>query len=204
MATYSLKVINNSVNKGDITLFQSPPDDSLDLMSTAWLTKLVNPNTTLQFIWEQDYNLVWDETGNLEPGVTFNASQVVPASLKDNNEIMFTKRDGAYQFINQKKAANDDAFIINCDGTIPNKKAAVGIGMSGAPILLRQAQPNINFSFIPSTPPKYWITFGKYTQGQVIDTTIIYAQSASIVFPANVYKMTATLNPDNTWTITPN
>ena len=44
------------------------------------------------------------------------------------------------------------------------------------------------------------ISFGNYTTGEAIDISSMTG-AAQIVFPVNVYSMTATLNANNTWTI---
>jgi hypothetical protein len=50
--------------------------------------------------------------------------------------------------------------------------------------------------------PEYWIAFGNFTTGETIDSSSM-TNPAQIVFPPNVYSMTATLNADDTWTIAP-
>ncbi len=97
------------------------------------------------------------------------------------------------------KGPRGGSLYIMEDGRIPVGQASVGIGMSGFGTFVAPAQPNMNLIFTPN--PEYWITFGTYVQGEVVDITAVN-NPAQIKFPLNVYSMTAILNPDNTWTIT--
>ena len=53
----------------------------------------------------------------------------------------------------------------------------------------------------PPTQPNYYIIFGEFMLGQVLDLEQI-TNNAQINFPPNVYQMYAILGPDNQWTIT--
>lgn len=196
---YELHFINNSTNDGDVCVYQKDPDIGVaDVMSLAWLTKRLHTNSTVVFDWDIDYSFVWSETGKLKPKVHFNASQVLQADLSDNNKVTFDY-DGAYMFTDQTSGAEGELHIKE-NSTIPMKMASVGIGMSGKGTFVVQAQPNENLSFRPH--PKYWITFGNFTEGMVLDITEI-TNDKEIVFPPNVYSMTAILNQDNSWTVHP-
>jgi len=72
--------------------------------------------------------------------------------------------------------------------------------MSGSGTFVVQAQPNMNAIF--TFHPEYWITFGNFKEGEVLDITQI-TNKAQITFPPNIYSMAAILNQDNTWTIKP-
>lgn len=76
----------------------------------------------------------------------------------------------------------------------------VGIGMSGSPTFVVNAQPNMNLTFTPH--PEYWIAFGNFNAGEVIDVQAI-SNAAKIDFPPGIVAMNVTLNQDNTWEITP-
>ncbi|HEV8432375.1 MAG TPA: hypothetical protein VGR95_03105 [Thermoanaerobaculia bacterium] len=71
--------------------------------------------------------------------------------------------------------------------------------MAGWGTTVVQALPNFQTVFTPR--PRFFITFGNYSRGQVLDTRLITTK-AEISFPPGVLSMTATLNPDFTWTIT--
>ncbi|MEP2707826.1 MAG: protein rhiA [Roseibium sp.] len=206
--TYTLTFVNNSNNNWDFCCYQEDPNiGTQDVMSLAWFAFPVASTTSVSFSWTIDYQLVWSQTGKLGAGVNFSASQKWDADLTGNNGVDFTRKPNkAFTFENLDSFDNSGTFYINQDGTIPANTAAVGInmGIDGAPpgagsgTFVVPAQPNITASFTPK--PTYWVTFGKYVPGQVLDIQQITAK-AQVKFPANVYDMFAILGPDNSWTI---
>jgi hypothetical protein len=198
---YSLTFVNNSSNTWDAAVYQKDPDLGVpNVQSLAWFTKTAAPTTKLVFTWTINYSFIWSETGQLVPGVQFNASQDWPADLSTTNQVSFTKSP-AYTFQNQTQGPAAGTLYISQDNTIPSKVASVGIGMSGAGVFAVQAQPNLQATFVPH--PQYWITFGQFTQGEVLDIGQITSKAANVKYPFNVYSMTAILGPDNKWTVNP-
>lgn len=203
MSQYQLYFVNNSTISGSACVYQQDPNIGMpNVMSLAWFAKAANPNTSLLFQWNIDYNFVWSETGVLTPGVIFMAAEKVGANLKDQNLIEFTKENDAFTFKKPpKKGTTSGTLFIDQDDTIPSKMASVGVGMSGKGTFVVESQPSVLAKFTPH--PQYWITFGTYQLGQVMDVETIVDKSAQIEFPPAVSTMTATLNKDNTWTVTP-
>lgn len=193
--------INNSTNTGDMMCFQQDPNISASgVFSLAWFAKSAHPNTHIDFSWEIDYSFVWAETGQLKPGVIFNASQTVATDpYGDNNQITLTYTDEAYDFIDQTQGSPTGSLYIKENNTIPLKQASVGIGMSGTGTFVVDAQPNYNETFTPH--PTYWVAFGSYKTGEVLDIQSV-TNTAEVSFPAGITHMYAILNEDNTWTIT--
>jgi rhizosphere induced protein len=70
--------------------------------------------------------------------------------------------------------------------------------MSGNGTRVVPAEPNLAAVFTPH--PEYWISFGSFVPGQVIDTQTM-VNSDQVDFPVNVYQMTATLDSGNNWTL---
>lgn len=195
---YTLKAINNSSNSGNFCVFQEDPDLGVsNVMSLAWFSKYAYPSTTVNFTWTVDYNFVWSETGVLIPGVVFDASQSFDADLQNANQITLSYA-GGYNFINQTKGPKPGILYIKEDASIPLKQASVGIGMSGFGTFVVQAQPNLNLNFTPH--PRYFIVFGNYEPGEVLDISEM-TNTAEIDFPPNVYSMSAILGSDNAWTV---
>lgn len=198
--TYALNFKNNSSNAGDVCLYQTSPNlDMPNVMSLAWLARSSSPGMALQLQWQIEYAFVWGETGELVPGVVFRDSEMLPAGLQGNNQVTLTFNQ-FYSFINQTAGPRSGSLYILEDSTIPFNQAAVGISMSGAGTFVLPAQPNVSLVFTPA--PTYWITFGNYTPGQVLDVESM-VNSAQIAFPPGVYTMSAVLNPDNSWTVSP-
>jgi len=198
---YSVQFRNHSSNNGSVCVYQTQPDLSSNVMSLAWFTQYVYQTSTATYSWSIDYSFVWAETGELMPGITFLDTQNWSADLSTTNKVTFTHdaQHGAYTFKDQTAGSAGSLTIVE-DNTIPLKQASVGIGMSGAGTFVVQAQPNLSLIFTPH--PQYWITFGNYTQGEVLDITSI-TNAALLSFPTGVYSLVATLNQDNTWTIEP-
>ncbi|QRK09335.1 hypothetical protein JQX13_04085 [Archangium violaceum] len=198
---YSLLFVNNSTNLGDACVYQTSPElGAPGMMSLAWFAKTAAPTTRIRFAWTVDYDFVWAEVGELMPGVLFEAGQIWRTNLSTTNQVDFTFAGGAYTFTNQMKGPQAGVLYINQSGNIASAQAAVGIGMSGRSTFAVQAQPSMCVTFVPR--PRYWITFGDYAQGEVLDVARII-NPAEIQFPINVYSMTAILNKDDSWTIKP-
>ncbi len=197
---YSLTFKNNSTRSGSAAVYQTSPNLPPGAMSLVWFSKFANPNTQIVFQWQIDYSFVWAQTGVLKPGVVFLAAQMWQADLSSSNQVTFSQQGGMFTFQNQGPGPQQGTLYILENNTISLNQAAVGIGMSGAGTFVVQALPNYKLSFTPQ--PQYWITFGDYIQGQVLDVTTI-PSPARVDFPAGVYSMTATLNQDDSWTIQP-
>jgi len=198
---YTLRFVNNSQNMATACVYQTDPEIGVpNVMSLAWFAKGAAPTTHIAFSWQIDYSFVWSEIGTLAPGVMFDASQVWDADLTSMNQVSFTCQGGIYTFANQQIGPSPGSLTILEDSTLPANQAAVGIGVSRKPAYVVQAQPNWNLTFIPH--PEYWITFGNFLEGEVLDVQSI-SNKAEVRFPPNVYSMTAILNPDNTWSVKP-
>lgn len=200
MQKYSLSVTNNSNSFGNICVFQTLPDQPENMASLAWFSKPAHPGTTVNFDWNVDYNFVWSHEGELAPGATFNASQTIGAGPSDmtKNSIGFTKESGTYHFMETNRTTRAGRLGIYTDQTVPHGEASVGIGMSGSGAFAVPATPNYNFTFTPH--PKYWVTFGNYEKGEVLDIESL-TDAAEIIFEPNVYSMKAVLENDNVWRV---
>jgi GDP-D-mannose dehydratase len=59
-----------------------------------------------------------------------------------------------------------------------------------------QARPNQSLTFSPH--PKYYIAYGDYVEGDVIDVNSIN-NPLELPYPTGVYALTTTLNANGTW-----
>jgi hypothetical protein len=157
----------------------------------------VSPRTELIFSWQPSYDFVWMESGNLAPGITFAAVEVLPATLPASSLVTLTYGSEAFGFIDQQQGQND-SLMITCDGTIPMDTASVGIGMAGSATEVMQAAPNMTFTFAPTA--RYWMTLADVVQGEIFDPSKL-EPVVPLVFEPNVYALTVTLNPDGTVTV---
>lgn len=195
---YQVQIKNNATFTGKFCVYQRQPDvEQMGAMTLAWFSKGAHPNTSVDFKWDVNYNFVWSETGNLERGVIFDASQTLNADLKMNNKVTFQHDDNGYYFTDQTTdAAHAGELIIAQQNSIPANEAAVGIGMSGFGTFIWKAEPNVPLTIEPK--PEYWVTYGQYQQGEVLDMQeIVY--SLKLQYPLNKYVAKVELLSDNTW-----
>ena len=170
-------------------------------MPVVWFSKTVHPTTRSRFTWDpSDQGFVWTLSGRLAPGIVADASQYWRSDLNSDNLVNFTKSEGAYTFADQRQGEVPGSLFIEADGTITPGQAAVGAGMAGAPTLLVQANPHTMYQVSPH--PQYWIVFGRFLEGEVLDVQVLN-NPAQIEFPVNTYSMTAILKPDFSWEIKP-
>ncbi len=199
---YSLIVENQSTNSASISVYQTYPSAGIfEGQPLAWLSKYSHPGTNVAFKWKDEYNFVWGESYVLGD-VALQVSQVIPAATEVGQTIRlsYDKRHDAYYFQPSRATLQAGSLIIEQGGDIPLKQAFVGIGMAGKATFTVPAQPNITLNFKPQ--PKYWLTFGRYTEGKAIDMSLVTNQ-VEVKFPENVQVMKATLNKDNSWTVKP-
>ena len=197
---YKLTVNNKSRNYGNICVFQTMPDQPDNLLSLAWFSKAAHPETSIEFEWTTDYNFVWSNQGDLKPGVIFRASQVKyadPSNISQNS-IAFVKQYDAYHFAETDKTTKEGRLGIYTDQSVPHGEASVGIGMSGSGTFAVTATPNFSFIFQPH--PRYWIAFGDYKVGTVMDIESM-SNIKEVVFETDIYNKEITLKEDNTWQI---
>lgn len=203
MATvYSLDVTNKSKNFGNICVYQTNPEGNpanANVFSLAWFSKACHPETTVVFEWTIDYSFVWSETGKLVQGVKFRASEVANCDPSDtaNNSILFSKPFGAYRFEAPKYQARPGSLDIYTSELVPHAEASVGIGMAGKAALVCEATPNYTYTFTPH--PTYWVAFGTFQPGEVIDLNKVTSHSKQVVFEPNVYSVALILNGKNEW-----
>jgi len=200
MPTYTINFLNNSDSTGNFCIFQQKPNGpNEESFALAWLVKPAIPNTKVPISWNTDLYFFWAKTGELKPGVIFNAGDALRTNLTENNAVTLIKQDHNYKFTDQKTWHQKGILNISTDDTTAFNQASIGVGMSGSATIAAQAQTSRNFSF--SLSFKYWITFSDVQQGQVLDQSDI-PDAVQIIFPDGIFSMNATLNQDNTWTVT--
>jgi rhizosphere induced protein len=196
---YTLTLKNESGSTWSFYVFQQLPQQSADVFSLAWFaseTQIVSGGQVI-FQWDVDYGFVWSETGQVIPGVVFNASQVIPADPSSANLTTFSDVNNTPSLSTAAQGSPEGTLVISQDGTIPANKFAVGICMSGAGTFVVPGKMNVKASFTP-TPP-YWIAAGTQQQvGTILDITQ-QTQAQQVEFPANTYELTYILNGSNVW-----
>ncbi|MBT3257940.1 MAG: hypothetical protein HN366_16010 [Deltaproteobacteria bacterium] len=199
---YAIEFQNRSEYSGPICIYQTNyQTGSYGIMPVAWFVKKAFPNTNITFTWSKDYSFCWAHTGELLPGILFETAQFANTDLFSSNQITLTGNGSSWEFVNQTYGPQPGRLFISQDSNIGQDLVSVGIGMNSSPIYATQAEPFMMTSFSPDSP-KYWITFGNYKPGEVLDADMI-TNEAQILFPQGIYSMEAVLNPDMTWSIGP-
>jgi hypothetical protein len=150
--------------------------------------------------WELDYNFYWCPTAPLSPitpGSVFALSSIA-ANMSTANSVNFSASTGTYAFSPPVAGPAVGNLYINQDATIVAGQAAVGIGMCNYPVFAVPAAPSTNLIFTPTF--NYFVTFGTFVTGQVLDAAQIAAGQA-FAFEPGITTVYATLAADGTWTI---
>lgn len=197
--TYSVSITNHSSHSSYFMLYQNDPTSwDPNALALAWFAKFSNPGpqALVRFSWEVGWGFSWAETGDLKPGVQFEASDSRVAS-PGNNQITLTY-NGAYDFVNQQAGADPNRLYIREDSSIPTSSlASVGVTMSGSTVYATQARPTTNLTLTPH--PTYYLAYGNYAPGDVIDVSTIN-NPLPLVYQTGVYALRTTLNINDTWT----
>lgn len=199
MTQYSLTCVNNSKLTGDFCVFQKQPPIAPmpgNLFATAWLVKPAASTTSVTFTWNTDYGFTWSETGTLIPGVTFKASQTWAADLSGHNYVDLTVDPvGATTFANSSGNGIPGGLTINQTGLVVPGQTSIGIAMSGSAMCAIQAAPNMKAVFTPH--PSYYVMFGTFEQGQVIDIEDLTSNYQQVTFYGAQTSATVVLGGNN-------
>jgi len=211
--SYKLIVNNQSANDATFAVYQKKPDieGASNVFTLAWFTKYAYQGTTATFTWEVTYDFVWSRSGILKPGVIFTAGQTLPADPNSDdgglNKITldYDPQNDAFHFKDEvSDPAASGSLVAKTSNDVPQSSgnptyaAAVGIGMSGYGTFVVQTQPNMTVKFEPHLT--YYVVFGNFKQGQVVDIESIYGDALEVTYD-NVFTHTATLDKDNKWTL---
>jgi hypothetical protein len=193
---YTVNIRNNAASSDYLMVFQNDPGSfSSDALSLAWFSKYSNPGSSVKFTWTVDWGLSWCETGSLQPGVVFDASQLWSGTQGENETIL--DYNLAYFFGANSKGPDASCLYLVESSNIPvNSDCAVGVTMSGSTVYATQALPNTTLTFSPH--PVYYLAYGSFEQGQVLNVSSIN-NPLELVYPTGVYSLDVTLNADNTW-----
>jgi hypothetical protein len=197
MTTYSLTCVNNSQLSGSFAVFQKPPPMTIpgNVFSLAWFARPTAPSSRVTFTWNLDYNFVWAETGELMPGINFDASQVVDADPNGQNCINLTQDEyGATTFAGQNDDGAVGSLTIKQLSNVAPNRTSVGVGMSGSGTFALQASPNMTAVFTPH--PNYWVIFGNFKTGDVMDIEDV-SGSVEVTYGGALTARTAMLSIDN-------
>lgn len=198
---YQLKVINYSKNYGDICVFQTLPDQPDNLLSLAWFSKAVHPNTAVEFNWSMDYSFTWTESEALRPGAVFSAEEEKKINLevpaKTASALSVSNEDKPF-FKQTEQTVPAGEIGILTDQTMTGEDYAIGINVAGAPAFAMQAEPDLHFTFRPH--PQYWVALGDFKKGEVLPPEIM-EDAVPIDLNETVSACKLTLSPDGAITV---
>ncbi|WP_416798718.1 protein rhiA [Ciceribacter azotifigens] len=201
MTSYSLTCVNNSQLSGSFAVFQKAPPMTIpgNVFSLAWFARPTAPKSKVTFTWNLEYSFVWSETGLLQPGINFSASQTMPADPNGQNLIQLTQDNyGATTFANPNASGAIGSLTIQQLPNVAPNRTSVGVGMSGSGTFAVQAAPNMTAVFTPH--PNYWVIFGNFVTGDVIDIEDV-TNAVEVTYGGALTTRSATLGIDNLITV---
>ncbi len=200
---YRLVCKNNSTVPWVFYVYQTLPSQPSDVFSLSWFASpyKLSPGSSITFDWSIDYSFVWGNTGTVTPGVNYQAGGIKPCSLTGPNMTTFSTDDNAPQLSDPVIGGQAGSLTINEASNVPNSTFSTGIGMSGQGSFVQQALTNATQVYTPE--PKYWIAAATEMQMGVVLAQNI-SETAEVQFPNAIYTMYATLNEDQTWTVSQN
>lgn len=187
---YRVSCQNNTQLTASFCIFQilRYPDSGLAAQpkSLTWFTKKVHPRTGTQFAWTDEVFFIWGEY--VSPELIFTASRLKTDMIRPRKRsAQFSYQDGAYTLKYSSYENPDHSKLqIHTDDTVISNQAVVGIGncscMTGCSVgaIVYDAFKNLNYPIRPEVD--YYITFGNYKGGQVIDLNSISTPVQKIPF----------------------
>jgi len=202
-STSTVQIVNNSGQPTTAYVFVTAPNTQF--MSTAWLSQEVFPGATASLTWDTTTQLMW-ANGILMPGTVFDAQQILtlpPAGPGQSGTADLTQENGSYTLTTDPTyEGQPGSLTVQGSSSVAEDNVAVAMGISGSPALVAPAFPNYVTTF-PATGLTYWLSTTPFVEeGQVLagDPT---QNAVQLSFPPGVTALTATLNPDGTWTVEP-
>lgn len=202
---YKVTCQNNSELTGAFCIFQTlrhqEPVLTAQARSLSWLTKKVHSRTGTQFIWTDNLFFVWGEYAAYE--VIHTASKL-KADMDNPNRrsALLSYQDGAYILKYSNRAdADEGKLLIHADDTVRNNEVVVGIGnfvnVSSCSVgaIVYDTLKNFNYPIQPVVD--YYVTFGNYKSGQIIDLSDIVTPVKKIPFTPDKLSFKATMRKDN-------
>ena len=200
--TYQVTFKNESNQAWKFFLYQEPPPDASDASSLAWLVSShkIAVGDYIKFEWSIKYQLVWAESGELEPGVRFGAGGSKNADLTVHNMTKFSLTNNTVSLSDPATGGRSGSLTISDDPNIPPKTFSVGVAMSGKSTYVVNAGPNLKHVFTPQ--PSYWVcAMNEVREGDVLMDIETLTQNKKFTFPINVFNLIGTLNASNLWEI---
>lgn len=195
MATYSIKIYNQSQLNKSYVVFMQPPivtsnGGASPVFTNAWVTfenltnggwDTVSYSGSIYAYWSQPAE-------SLSPGAIVDSGGVTPVNTATRDTVHFTNTGATgFSTVTSPGAAQDGSFeiVAGSDFTPANNfvfgLAAPNGGMVPAPVATFAAAPNETYNITP-VELNFYVADGAYTPGQTIDVSTVSSTAASVNF----------------------
>jgi hypothetical protein len=209
---YALTVVNSSQQpRPQFAVFASlPVKANYESVNVAWFAQEIDPTNQYTFRWSLEWAFVWSASGtDLNAGVTWQAtgSRAANPDSASTSAVSFEYDGGDFSFRAteppQGQQPDGSTLWILDAPSVPTpsiEPSSVGVALEGRPVCVLEAGPNLRQTF--TLHPTYYIDAGNYLAGQMVDGADLTAFQ-KLEYADGATALTATLNPDNTWTVVP-
>lgn len=201
--TYTLNVFNNSeLPSPTFAVFATLPTQSdYATLNLAWLTQQIDATNNYTFTWDLTWGFLWSAQGT-DPDHQWSGTGHLPADPLSPTECAasFTY-NGDFELLPAQGTPNGSTLWITDSPTVPIpsvKASSVAVTLGGKPACVTNAGPNLHQTF--TLHPTYYISAGDYVQGQMVDGDSVTSYQ-ELTYAAGTTSLTATLGPDNTWSV---
>ena len=124
------------------------------------------------------------------------AWQAWPADPAGDNQITVTRQQRFYTFADPAKGPQPGSIVILTDASIAPDVLSIGIGTGEMVTFVSPATPGLSRTF--ATDATYWIAFGDFVTGQVIEPQSI-GSTVQLPFSSAVTEVVAVVDADGSW-----
>lgn len=201
--TYTLNVINDSeLPSPTFAVFATLPVSSdFATLSLAWLTQQIDANNQYTFTWDITWGFAWAANGT-DPGYQWAGQGSLAADPTSPTECAATfGYNGDFQLLPANGSPNGYTLWITDEPTVPipsKQPSSLAVTLGGSSVCATNAGPNLYQTF--TLHPTYYIDAGNYVKGQMVDGDSVTSFQA-LTYEAGNTSLTATLGPENTWTV---
>ncbi|KAF7552104.1 hypothetical protein G7Z17_g4546 [Cylindrodendrum hubeiense] len=203
MSIYSIKINNESGNDGSFLLFQSPPTPTSSVFKNSYKAshRISGNDSSITFQMSKDCFAIFGTEGE-DGGGAVKVSTTSHRAVKlgpGGSAVALTTVDG-YPMWDDKQAVGNIAdtpgsFCIITDDSFSTPNPDI------VPISTFVAEPSTSTTIVPSR--KFFVAFGDYKPGTVVNTTILGKVLVVDFSAAAVPQITFTYNTDGTYSSDP-
>ena len=200
-----LTVVNGSaLDPAPVAVFAALPVAAPgEAWCVTWLAQAVHPGNAYTFTWSEDWGFAWQAAGDRQ-GCRWTAGGFLPADPDAAAGCAATLAyDGDFRLAPAPGRPDGATLWLREGPTVPppgEVASSVAVTLAGLPVMAAAAGPNLAQAF--TLAPSYRVALGGYAPGQPVDPATVATFTPLPFAPASP-AITATLAPDNTWSVTP-